>query len=187
MTRNKHSCYSYSQKTATDGQLISNCLFGVFNFSQKKRTKTSRPEVSKVEFFRSLFGRIEVLLKLIDLWQSKPNTYYSNLYFDFFQLLGWILTQKIVELIFGPNLHVEVIKQCHVLLNFLAVEGKITNEHINVIWQAAQLKHCSKQVHDLLLPLIKNLEAGPVLHLYDLMKELPVKGMNTSLKLVQFI
>ena len=99
----------------------------------------------------------------------------------FFQLLGWILTQKIVELIFGPNLHVEVIKQCHVLLNFLAVEGKITNEHINVIWQAAQLKHCSKQVHDLLLPLIKNLEAGPVLHLYDLMKELPVKGMSTSL------
>ena len=101
----------------------------------------------------------------------------------FFQLLGWILTQKIVELIFGPNLHVEVIKQCHVLLNFLAVEGKITNEHINVIWQAAQLKHCSKQVHDLLLPLIKNLEAGPVLHLYDLMKELPVKGMNTWLHL----
>ena len=91
------------------------------------------------------------------------------------QLAGWILGQKIVEHIFGPNLHVEVIKQCHVLLNFLAVEGKISNEHINVIWQAAQLKHCSKQVHDLLLPLIKNLEAGPVLHLYDLMKELPVK------------
>ena len=91
------------------------------------------------------------------------------------QLAGWILNQKIVEHIFGPNLHVEVIKQSHVLLNFLAVEGKITNEHINVIWQASQLKHCSKQVHDLLLPLIKNLEAGPVLHLYELLKELPVK------------
>ena len=38
-----------------------------------------------------------------------------------------------------------------------------------------KLKHCSKQVHDLLLPLIKNLEAGPVLHLYDLLKDLPVK------------
>jgi ubiquitin carboxyl-terminal hydrolase 34 len=82
---------------------------------------------------------------------------------------------QIVEHIFGPNLHVEVIKQSHILLNFLAVEGKITNDHINVFWQAAQLKHCSKQVHDLMLPLIKNLEAGPVLHLYELMKELPVK------------
>ena len=91
------------------------------------------------------------------------------------QLAEWILSNRIVEHIFGPNLHVEVIKQCHILLNFLAVEGKITNEHITVIWQAAQLKHCSKQVHDLLLPLIKNLEAGPVLHLYELMKELPIR------------
>ena len=90
-------------------------------------------------------------------------------------LAEWILNNRIVEHIFGPNLHVEVIKQCHILLNFLAVEGKVTNEHISVIWQAAQLKHCSKQVHDLLLPLIKNLEAGPVLHLYELMKELPIK------------
>jgi ubiquitin carboxyl-terminal hydrolase 34 len=62
------------------------------------------------------------------------------------QLAAWILNTRIVEHIFGPNLHVEVIKQSHILLNFLAVEGKITNEHINVIWQASQLKHCSKQV-----------------------------------------
>ena len=63
-----------------------------------------------------------------------------------FQLAAWILNNRILDHIFGPNLHVEVIKQSHILLNFLAVEGKITNEHINVIWQAAQLKHCSKQV-----------------------------------------
>ena len=172
---------------------MSKCLFDVFNFP-KKRTKTSRPEVrqyhsSKVEFFRSFFGGLRILKSSFEInWPLASKTqYYSNLYLEcvFFNILGWILTQKIVELIFGPNLHVEVIKQCHVLLNFLAVEGKITNEHINVIWQAAQLKHCSKQVHDLLLPLIKNLEAGPVLHLYDLMKELPVKGMNTNLDLNQ--
>ncbi|XP_040568738.2 ubiquitin carboxyl-terminal hydrolase 34 [Lepeophtheirus salmonis] len=91
------------------------------------------------------------------------------------QLAAWVLQNGIVEHIFGPNLHVEIIKQSHILLNFLAVEGKITNQHIGVVWQAAQLKHCSKQVHDLLLPLIKNLEAGPVLHLYELLKNLPIK------------
>lgn len=63
----------------------------------------------------------------------------------------------------------QVIKQSHIILSFLAMECKITNEHIDVIWQAAQLKHCSKQVHDLLPPLIKHLEAGPVLHLYRLL------------------
>ena len=33
----------------------------------------------------------------------------------------------------------------------------------------------SLKVHDLMPPLIKNLEAGPVLHLYDLVKKLPVR------------
>ena len=55
------------------------------------------------------------------------------------------------------------------------MEGKISNTHLDCIWQSAQLKHCSKQVHDLLPPLIKNLEAGPVLHLYDLVQKLPIK------------
>ncbi|QQP55435.1 Ubiquitin carboxylterminal hydrolase 34like [Caligus rogercresseyi] len=91
------------------------------------------------------------------------------------QLAAWVLSNGIVEHIFGPNLHVEIIKQSHILLNFLAVEGKITKSHLSVVWQAAQLKHCSKQVHDLLLPLIKNLEAGPVLHLYELLQSLPLK------------
>jgi len=62
------------------------------------------------------------------------------------EVAEWVVSKKIVEHIFGPNLHVEVVKQSHVVLNFLAVEGRIKNEHINVIWQAAQLKHCSKQV-----------------------------------------
>jgi hypothetical protein len=45
------------------------------------------------------------------------------------------------------------------------------SKHIEVL----QILIFFEQVHDLLLPLIKNLEAGPVLHLYELMKELPVK------------
>lgn len=55
------------------------------------------------------------------------------------------------------------------------MEGKISNEHIDIMWQAAQLKHCSKQVHDLLPPLIKHLEARPVLHLYSLLCKLEPK------------
>ena len=91
------------------------------------------------------------------------------------QLAQWILDSGLVEHIFWPNLHVEVIKQSHVILNFLAMEGKLSSAHMDAIWQAAQMKYCSKQVHDLLPPLIKNLEAGPVLHLYELVQRLPVK------------
>ena len=57
----------------TKGQLISKCLFVVFNFSQKNERKqvALRYHSSKVEFFCSFFGRIEdyqkVPLKLTDL------------------------------------------------------------------------------------------------------------------------
>jgi ubiquitin carboxyl-terminal hydrolase 34 len=61
------------------------------------------------------------------------------------------------------------------ILTFLAMECRITNDHVDIIWQAAQLKHCSRQVHDLLPPLIKHLEVGPVLHLYSLLCRLEPK------------
>ena len=91
------------------------------------------------------------------------------------RLSAWLLQNRVVEHLFGPNLHVEVVKQSHVLLTFLAMEGKITSDHVDAIWQAAQLMHCARQVHDILLPLIKNLEAGPVLHLFSLVRDMPVK------------
>ncbi|KAG8236172.1 hypothetical protein J437_LFUL013438, partial [Ladona fulva] len=90
-------------------------------------------------------------------------------------LANWLIENQIISHIFGPNLHVEVIKQSHIILSFLAMEGKITDDHIDIVWQALQLKHCSKQVHDLLPPLIKNLEAGPVLHLYGLLCKMEPK------------
>lgn len=55
------------------------------------------------------------------------------------------------------------------------MEGRITNEHIDAVWSAAQLKHCSRQVLDLLPPLIKNLEVTPVLHLYKLLCNVETK------------
>lgn len=97
-------------------------------------------------------------------------------------LADWLIQVQIISHIFGPNLHVEVIKQSHIILNFLAMECKITNEHIDIIWQAAQLKHCSKQVHDLLPPFINNLETGPVLHLYSLLCKLEPKDHTEQVR-----
>ena len=89
------------------------------------------------------------------------------------ELANWVLNNRIIEHIFGPNSHVEVIKQSHIVLNFVA--SQITIEHIDVIWSASQMKHCGRQVLDILLPLIKNLKLKPVLHLYWLLKSLEPK------------
>lgn len=87
--------------------------------------------------------------------------------------VNWILDNKIIEHIFGPNLHVEVIKQSQIILNF--VVSHLNSQHIDVIWSASQLKHCSKQVFDILMPLIKNMNIPAVLHLYNLLKNLDIK------------
>jgi ubiquitin carboxyl-terminal hydrolase 34 len=60
-------------------------------------------------------------------------------------------------------------------LSFLALENKISNDHVEIMWQAAQLKHCSKQVFDILSSLICNMEPGPVIHLHNLLKKLEPK------------
>ncbi|KAL5285273.1 USP34 family protein [Megaselia abdita] len=92
------------------------------------------------------------------------------------QKLGdWLTENQIIGHLFGPNLHVEVVKQSQVVLNFLAVENQITEEHLNLIWQAAQLKHCSKPIYDILPSLVKNLAAKPSMHLYSLLCKLDAK------------
>ncbi|XP_033107296.1 ubiquitin carboxyl-terminal hydrolase 34-like [Anneissia japonica] len=89
------------------------------------------------------------------------------------QLANWLLEKEIVEHIFGPNLHLEIVKQCQVILNFLAADGNITTKHIDCIWNTAQLKHSSRYVHDLLPHLIKHLEPIPLFHLLKLVSSLP--------------
>ncbi|CAD6995071.1 unnamed protein product [Ceratitis capitata] len=85
------------------------------------------------------------------------------------KIANWLTENQIIQHLFGPNLHVEVIKQAHVVLNFLAVENQITEEHIKLIWQATQLKHCSKTIFDILPALVKNLAPRPAMHLYSLL------------------
>ncbi|XP_011269828.1 ubiquitin carboxyl-terminal hydrolase 34 [Camponotus floridanus] len=90
-------------------------------------------------------------------------------------LAAWLTENNIIAHIFGPNLHVEVIKQSHIILSFLAMEGRITSSDMDTMWQAAQLKHCGRPVYDLLAPLVKHLAPTPVLHLYSLLGKLEPK------------
>uniref|UniRef100_A0A1A9ZZN0 ubiquitinyl hydrolase 1 n=1 Tax=Glossina pallidipes TaxID=7398 RepID=A0A1A9ZZN0_GLOPL len=86
------------------------------------------------------------------------------------KIATWLTENQIIQHLFGPNLHVEVLKQAHIVLNFLAVENQITEEHIKLIWQATQqLKHCSKTIFDILPSLVKNLAPKPAMYLYTLL------------------
>lgn len=55
-------------------------------------------------------------------------------------LAEWLVTSRIIEHIFGPNLHNELVKQSQLVLHFLGNEGKITVEHIDIMWAAAMVR-----------------------------------------------
>ncbi|CAB3983712.1 Ubiquitin carboxyl-terminal hydrolase 34 [Paramuricea clavata] len=94
------------------------------------------------------------------------------------KLASWLVEINIVDHLFGPNLHVELLKQSQVILNFLAQEAKITNQHLQCIWAAAQLKHASRYVHDLLTTLAKHLDTELIQYLLGLVSSLPVASHN---------
>lgn len=118
-------------------------------------------------------AQINNTISMFNEYLQAENTISSLRHSEGEQFVEWILSNRIIEHIFGPNLHVEVIKQSQIILNF--VVSHLTPEQIDVIWSASQLKHCSKQVFDILMPLIKNMNIPAVLHLYGLLKQLDVR------------
>ncbi|XP_066282190.1 ubiquitin carboxyl-terminal hydrolase 34-like isoform X3 [Branchiostoma lanceolatum] len=88
------------------------------------------------------------------------------------ELAEWLVQNKIVEHIFGPNMHIELVKQSQMVLNFMAAESCLTSQHLDCIWAAAQLKHSSKYVHEVISALIKHLEPALLKHLLKLVSSL---------------
>ena len=51
----------------------------------------------------------------------------------------WILEKRIVEEIFGQNAHVELISRSFHVINFLSNHQALSAEHVDCIWNAAQV------------------------------------------------
>lgn len=85
------------------------------------------------------------------------------------KLANWIIENKIVDYLFGPNLHTELLKQCLTILIFLASNNRLTVEHIDLIWSCVSLTHCSRHILDLLIHLgQKNFNIHLLNHLLQL-------------------
>lgn len=94
------------------------------------------------------------------------------------ELADWFCEYKIIEHLYGPNLHVEVIKRSQDILNFLAYTNRINDKHLDIIWQSAQLKHCSKPVLDMLITLHKHLYPEPLQYLTRLIFQMDLNLHN---------
>lgn len=88
------------------------------------------------------------------------------------ELADWFVKNKIIETLYGPNLHVEVVKRSQDIMNFLAITNRLSHDHFNVIWSSAQLKHCSKSIMDMLMALHKHLNIESIKYLSSLIAKL---------------
>ncbi|CAF0722648.1 unnamed protein product [Brachionus calyciflorus] len=94
------------------------------------------------------------------------------------ELADWFIENNIVEYLYGPNLHVEVIKRSQEIVNFLAFTNRLTEKHLDAIWASAQLKHCAKPVMETLISLIKHLNINSIKYLSQLIAKLDLVKQN---------
>ncbi|XP_076442216.1 ubiquitin carboxyl-terminal hydrolase 34-like isoform X2 [Babylonia areolata] len=96
------------------------------------------------------------------------------------KLADWLVEKELVVKIFGPNIHMEIVKNSQMILTFLAMEYRLSNRDLDSIWSSCQLKHCSKQVYDALTALLKNLDSNACKHVRDLISKLDPAEHNES-------
>ncbi|KAJ6218179.1 hypothetical protein RDWZM_009336 [Blomia tropicalis] len=106
------------------------------------------------------------------------------------QLNQWIIDNNIIENIFGPHLHVEILKQSHFILSCTSL--KITTEHIDIIWGSAQIKHYERYIFEILSQLVKNFNVQTVLYLYNLLWKTKAKDhsehtLNLASQIIKYI
>jgi hypothetical protein len=94
------------------------------------------------------------------------------------ELADWLVANKIIEHLYGPNLHVEVVKRSQEIVNFLAFTNRLNEKHLDCIWSSAQLKHCSKPVMDTLMSLHKHLNVDSIQYLSSLIAKLDLSQHN---------
>jgi hypothetical protein len=102
-------------------------------------------------------------------------------------LTHWMLESQLVEKLFGPSLHVELVKLSQPVLIYLATEGRLSLQHVNCIWAAIRLKHLSHAVFSLLPELVRHLDVQPLHHLSQLVGSLPLDEHTTETLQLSFV
>jgi hypothetical protein len=54
-------------------------------------------------------------------------------------LADWILQNEILELLYGRNVHPQLLMRCGDIPRFLAVMGVLANRHIDLIWASFEV------------------------------------------------
>ena len=73
--------------------------------------------------------------------------------------IEWIIKNKVIELLIGDSLHIEIIKRCHDIIKFMCKYGHFPLEMLDIIWDACRDKHETtvQALYDLLVEISESL------------------------------
>ena len=84
-------------------------------------------------------------------------------------LKDWILSQKVLEIVFGENTHLEIVKRSGCILKFLAKLNALPEESIDLLWKCQQGKHAEmvRVVYSTIQDLVPCIEVSYVDNFYS--------------------
>lgn len=75
-------------------------------------------------------------------------------------LKDWILNNKVLDIIFGENTHIEIVKRGGSILKFLAKQNALPEDSVELIWRCQQGKHAEmvRVVYSIIQELVPSID-----------------------------
>eukprot|EP01105_Mastigella_eilhardi_P014361 TRINITY_DN3272_c0_g1_i6.p1 TRINITY_DN3272_c0_g1~~TRINITY_DN3272_c0_g1_i6.p1 ORF type:complete len:2846 (+),score=628.82 TRINITY_DN3272_c0_g1_i6:898-8538(+) len=98
------------------------------------------------------------------------------------KLAKWLANKKIVELLFGPSLHVEVARRSVEVLRFMSRHHALSHAHLSFMWEASVDKHetVTFSVYSLLTELARVLTAEDRAFVYERVQRIPLAAYTAQ-------
>lgn len=102
--------------------------------------------------------------------------------------LKWLCNNKVVEILLGDSMHVEIVKRCHDILIFMCKHKYMPADILNHIWAAGEGKHDSlvRVLYEMIIEISAYLTPELLNLLYEKIKAIPLADyVELTLNLVK--
>jgi hypothetical protein len=170
-------------RTASDAIVYMSTLYRYTDRPDAAELADTRRLQFALKGFRSQFlerrlaslNDINEILESLDSKDSTRDEEYGPFWVTKDFMCEWLEKNKIMDMIFTRNLHLEVLKRSYKIMAFLALNGKIRAVEVEMIWEVATGKHetIQKNIYDLLLQITRYLKPEILKIMVDLIRALP--------------
>ena len=97
-------------------------------------------------------------------------------------LAEYLVEHRVLQLLYGDNMHVEVIRRCAQVSRFLALRSKLSVEDSAMIWHSYRGKHESFRtyIHHCVLEIIECCRSHQIEHFWNMVQQTPAAEIDVA-------